>query len=78
MTVPLSLAVVGAIELAALVLTLGAPLVVKVASAPFVVPPSDVATSRKWYVRPACSPPTGEDTGTAVEPDALFAEVFEP
>ena len=47
-TVPLSLAVVGEIEDAALVETDGAPLVVKVASAPFVVPPSEVATRRKW------------------------------
>ncbi len=47
-TVPLSFAVVGAIDDATPVDTDGAPLVLKVASEPFVVPPSEVATSLKW------------------------------
>ena len=46
-TVPLSLAVVGAIEVAAPVTTAGAPIVENVRSAPRLTPASLVATSRK-------------------------------
>ena len=78
-TLPLSRAEVGAIDVASSVVTDGAELVTNVASAPWVAPASLVATSRKWYVRPAVRPVSWAETGVEPFPEPpLFVAVFEP
>ena len=78
-TVPWSVAVVGAIDEASPVTTTGAELVVNVASLPTAVPASLVATIRKWYVRPATRPEIPAEAACAlVAEPALFEPDFEP
>src|SRR3954471_5010619 len=78
-TAPRRVAEVGAIAVASPVATVGAELVVNVASLPVVVPASLVATMRKWYVRPATRPLIPAETGCAlVAEPALFELVFVP
>ena len=79
LTWPFSLALVVVTELAGFVVTLGAEAGVNVWSEPRLVPPSLVATSLKWYVRPVVRPETGAETLTGLVPEPAFcAAVVEP
>ncbi len=72
-----SVAPVWLIPLAALVVTLGAgqALVVKVRSAPFLVPRLFVALARKWWSVPHASPEMVRGTATALVPAPIAVAV---